>query len=150
MIALTINNRRYQIEVPDDMPLLWAIRDVIGLKGTKFGCGAGLCGACTVHLNGSAIRSCITPLAQAVNGEITTIEQIGEAPIGAKLLQAWQDMDVPQCGYCQPGQLMSAAALLASNATPDDEALNEAMAGNICRCGTYNRIRDAIHAAARK
>lgn len=148
MATLTLNDTRHRIDVPDDMPLLWAIRDIIGLKGTKFGCGAGLCGACTVHLNGQAVRSCQTSVAEAVDGVITTIEHIGTTDIGARVQSAWQEVDVPQCGYCQPGQIMSAAALLASNQAPNDEDINNAMAGNICRCGTYDRIRAAIRLAS--
>ena len=150
MIKLTINTTDHQIDGSPDMPLLWAIRDIIGLKGTKFGCGAGLCGACTVHLNGEAVRSCQTPLADAANGTVVTIEHIGKTEVGAKVQSAWQNVDVPQCGYCQSGQIMSAAALLAGNSTPTDENINEAMSGNICRCGTYQRIRAAIHLAAAK
>jgi len=150
MATFTLNDTRHQIDVADDMPLLWAIRDIIGLKGTKFGCGAGLCGACTVHLNGQAVRSCQTSVAEAADGEITTIEHIGATDIGARVQSAWQEVDVPQCGYCQPGQIMSAAALLASNHAPNDEDINSAMAGNICRCGTYDRIRAAIRLASAK
>lgn len=148
MATFTLNDTRHQIDVADDMPLLWAIRDIIGLKGTKFGCGAGLCGACTVHLNGQAVRSCQTSVAEAADGVITTIEHIGATDIGARVQLAWQEVDVPQCGYCQPGQIMSAAALLASNQAPNDEDINSAMAGNICRCGTYDRIRAAIRLAS--
>lgn len=150
MITLTINDVRHDLDVPDDMPLLWVIRDVVGLTGTKFGCGAGLCGACTVHLNGEAARSCQTSLDEAAGAVITTIEHIGTTDIGASVQAAWQDIDVPQCGYCQPGQIMSAAALLANTPAPDDTAIDDAMAGNLCRCGTYARIRAAIHAAAGK
>jgi isoquinoline 1-oxidoreductase alpha subunit len=129
------------------MPLLWVIRDVLGMKGTKFGCGAGLCGACTVHLNGRAVRSCQTPVSAAANAQITTIE--GLSANGTHAVQlAWQELDVPQCGYCQAGQMMSAAALLASIAKPSDADIDKAMNGNICRCGTYVRIREAIHKAA--
>lgn len=148
MITLTINDVRQDLDLPADMPLLWVIRDIVGLTGTKFGCGAGLCGACTVHLNGEAVRSCQTSLDEASDGTVTTIEHVGTTRVGAKVQSAWQAIDVPQCGYCQPGQMMSAAALLASDASPTDEAIDEAMAGNICRCGTYARIRAAIHAAA--
>jgi isoquinoline 1-oxidoreductase alpha subunit len=149
MISLTVNDRHHRIDAPEDMPLLWALRDIVGLKGTKFGCGAGLCGACTVHLNGEAVRSCQTTVAEARDGSVTTIEHIGTSEIGGRLLRAWQKIDVPQCGYCQPGQIMSASALLAEQADPDDGAIDDAMEGNICRCGTYNRIRAAIRAAAR-
>lgn len=148
MINITLNGQRREIDAPDDMPLLWVIRDLAGLKGTKFGCGAGLCGACTVHLNGEAVRACQTFLADATDGTVTTIEHVGESKTGSRVLQAWQEIDVPQCGYCQPGQIMSATALLAENGAPDDAAIEAAMEGNICRCGTYNRIRAAIRAAA--
>ena len=150
MATLTINDTSHQIDVPDDMPLLWVIRDIAGLKGTKFGCGAGLCGACTVHLNGEAVRSCQTSVADAADSVITTIEHIGTTETGARVQAAWQDIDVPQCGYCQPGQIMSATALLSANAAPEDSDINDAMAGNICRCGTYSRIRAAIRLAAEK
>ena len=130
------------------MPLLWVLRDIVGLTGTKFGCGVALCGACTVHLDGQAIRSCITPAANAIGKNVTTIEQIGETPIGRKVQQAWLDLEVVQCGYCQSGQIMSAVALLASNSNPSDVDIDAAMAGNICRCGTYQRIRAAIKQAA--
>jgi isoquinoline 1-oxidoreductase alpha subunit len=144
---LKVNGRMYDVAVTADMPLLWALRDTIGLKGTKFGCGAALCGACTVHLDGQAIRSCVTPVSAAEGHEVTTIE--GLSPDGSHpLQQAWCDLNVPQCGYCQAGQLMSAAALLKSNRAPTDGEIDTAMAGNICRCGTYQRIRAAIHRAA--
>lgn len=149
MISLTINDVRHDLDISEDMPLLWVIRDIVGLTGTKFGCGAGLCGACTVHLNGEAVRSCQTSLAEAADGTVTTIEHIGTTDIGASVQAAWQDIDVPQCGYCQPGQIMSATALLANTPTPDDAEIDGAMAGNLCRCGTYARIRAAIHAAAK-
>lgn len=149
MMILTVNGERRDIDVPVDMPLLWAIRDILGLRGTKFGCGAGLCGACTVHMNGEAVRSCQTPVSEAADASITTIEHIGNTEIGAKVQSAWQDIDVPQCGYCQPGQIMSASALLASNPAPNDADIDEAMAGNICRCGTYSRIQAAIRQAAK-
>ncbi|SMF42845.1 (2Fe-2S)-binding protein [Pseudobacteriovorax antillogorgiicola] len=140
---LFINNKNYEVEAPDEMPLLWVIRDLLDMKGTKFGCGKGLCGACTIHLNGSAIRSCSTPVAAAKGASITTIEGLskdGDHP----LQQAWQELSVPQCGYCQSGQLMSAAALLETNKKPKDSDIDAAMAGNICRCGTYPRIRKGI------
>jgi isoquinoline 1-oxidoreductase subunit alpha len=131
-----------------DMPVLWVLRDVLGLTGTKFGCGMALCGACTVQLDGRAIRSCVTPVSAVSGNAITTIEAIGETPAGKKVQDAWIALDVPQCGYCQSGQIMSASALLASNAHPTDADIDAAMAGNICRCGTYGRIRAAIKQAA--
>jgi isoquinoline 1-oxidoreductase alpha subunit len=144
---LTLNGRATTVDVPPDMPLLWVIRDVLGMKGTKFGCGAGLCGACTVHLNGRAVRSCQTPVSRAANAQITTIE--GLSTNGTHAVQlAWQELDVPQCGYCQAGQMMSASALLAHTPSPSDTEIEDAMNGNICRCGTYLRIRPAIHRAA--
>jgi isoquinoline 1-oxidoreductase alpha subunit len=148
MVTLRINGQEYQLEVPHDMPLLWVLRDIVGLTGTKFGCGVALCGACTVHLDGQAIRSCITPAANAIGKNLTTIELIGETPIGRKVQQAWLDLEVVQCGYCQSGQIMSAAALLADNSNPSDADIDAAMSGNICRCGTYQRIRAAIKEAA--
>ena len=148
MVTLRINGQEYQLEVPHDMPLLWVLRDIVGLTGTKFGCGVALCGACTVHLDGRAIRSCITPAANAIGKNLTTIELIGETPIGKKVQQAWLDLEVVQCGYCQSGQIMSAAALLADNSNPSDADIDAAMSGNICRCGTYQRIRAAIKQAA--
>jgi isoquinoline 1-oxidoreductase alpha subunit len=148
MVTLRINGQEYQLEVPHDMPLLWVLRDIVGLTGTKFGCGVALCGACTVHLDGQAIRACITPAANAIGKNLTTIELIGETPIGRKIQQAWLDLEVVQCGYCQSGQIMSAAALLADNSNPSDADIDAAMSGNICRCGTYQRIRAAIKEAA--
>ena len=145
---LTINGKKHTIDAPNDMPLLWAIRDLAGLTGTKYGCGMGLCGACTVHVDGNATRSCLTPVSSAAGQEITTIEGLaGEAELHA-LQQVWIDQDVAQCGYCQAGQIMSAAALLKNNPKPSDEDIDAAMAGNYCRCGTYIRIRKAIHTAA--
>tara|TARA_R110002110_G_scaffold133783_1_gene316457 strand:+ start:66602 stop:67090 length:489 start_codon:yes stop_codon:yes gene_type:complete len=142
-MKLTINGNLTELEAEPDMPLLWALRDLLGLRGTKYGCGKGLCGACTVHLDGQPRRSCQLTVADAANGEITTIE--GLSAEGAHpLQQAWREYNVPQCGYCQAGQLMSASALLASNPEPSDEEINTAMAGNLCRCGTYPRIRTAI------
>ncbi|MFO7551167.1 MAG: (2Fe-2S)-binding protein [Haliea sp.] len=143
MMKLTINGNLTELEAEPDMPLLWALRDLLGLRGTKYGCGKGLCGACTVHLDGQPRRSCQLTVADAANGEITTIEGLS-AEGGHPLQQAWREYNVPQCGYCQAGQLMSASALLASNPEPSDEEINTAMAGNLCRCGTYPRIRTAI------
>ena len=145
--TLTVNGKATTVDVPGDMPLLWVLRDVLNLKGTKFGCGIGQCGACTVHLRGRAVRSCSTPVSTVGNAPVTTIE--GLSPEGNHPLQrAWQEIDVPQCGYCQSGQIMSAAALLATNPKPSDADINTAMNGNLCRCGTYTRIRQAIHRAA--
>lgn len=148
MTQLRINGKVRTVDVPPDMPLLWVLRDVIGLTGTKFGCGAALCGACTVHLDGQPIRSCVTPVAAVGGKSITTIEAIGATPSGRRVQQAWLDLEVVQCGYCQSGQIMSAAALLANNPHPTDADIDAAMAGNICRCGTYTRIRAAIKHAA--
>jgi isoquinoline 1-oxidoreductase alpha subunit len=148
MIALTINGERREVDVPPDMPLLWVLRDVLGMTGTKFGCGMSLCGACTVHLDGQAIRSCVTPVSAIGQGAITTIEAIGKTPTGAKVQKAWLDVEVIQCGYCQSGQIMSATALLGSKPQPTDADIDAAMSGNICRCGTYPRIREAIKRAA--
>jgi len=148
MVTLKINGQAHQVDVPPDMPLLWVLRDVIGLTGTKFGCGMALCGACTVHLDGQPTRSCVTPVAAVTGRNITTIEAIGDTPAGKKIQQAWLDLEVVQCGYCQSGQIMSAAALLARKPHPTDADIDGAMAGNICRCGTYQRIRAAIKMAA--
>lgn len=148
-MKLRVNGKPRSIDVQPDMPLLWVLRDVIGLTGTKFGCGAALCGACTVHVDGRPIRSCVTPVAAVSGKHITTIEAIGATPGGRKIQQAWLDLEVVQCGYCQSGQIMSAAALLASNSHPTDAEIDAAMAGNICRCGTYTRIRAAIKRAAK-
>ncbi|MGA8756864.1 MAG: (2Fe-2S)-binding protein [Stellaceae bacterium] len=148
MMTLRVNDQEYELDVPRDMPLLWVLRDIVGLTGTKFGCGVALCGACTVHLDGRAIRSCITPVSHAAGKSVTTVEAIGETSIGSKVQQAWLDIEVVQCGYCQSGQIMSAAALLASNSNPSDADIDAAMSGNICRCGTYQRIRAAIKSAA--
>jgi len=146
-VNLKVNGRAASVDVPADMPLLWVLRDVLDLAGTKFGCGMAQCGACTVHVNGSAVRSCVTPVSAAAGKEITTIE--GLSPDGAHPLQrAWEALDVPQCGYCQAGQIMSAAALLARTPKPTDAQIDAAMSGNLCRCATYLRIRQAIHAAA--
>lgn len=150
MITLNINGKQQQLDVQDDMPILWALRDVVHLTGTKFGCGMSLCGACTVHLDGQAIRSCITPVSAAVGKKITTIEDMQNQKIGQVVQAAWSEIDVVQCGYCQSGQIMAATALLASNQKPTDADIDAAMTGNICRCGTYPRIRAAIHNAASK
>lgn len=147
MITLSVNQKTYQLDVDPDMPLLWAIRDTIGLTGTKFGCGAAQCGACMVHLNGEAVFSCVTPVSRAVGQQVVTIEGLSVGN-DHPLQLAWQEIDVPQCGYCHSGQLMAAAVLLRENPNPSDEDIDHAMAGNICRCGTYSRIRKAIHRAA--
>lgn len=147
MISLNVNQKLYTIDADPDMPLLWAIRDIIGLTGTKFGCGVAQCGACTVHLNGEAVRSCVTKVSRAEGQQVTTIEglsQNNDHPVQV----AWNEADVPQCGYCHSGQIMSAAVLLRENPNPDDSDIDSAMAGNLCRCGTYLRIRKAIHLAA--
>src|SRR2546429_1669389 len=148
MVTLHVNGKAQQVDVPPETPLLWVLRDVLGMTGTKFGCGMALCGACTVHVDGTAIRSCITPVESIGTSAITTIEAIGATPAGAKIQKAWLDREVVQCGYCQSGQIMSASALLASNAHPTDSDIDNAMSGNICRCGTYVRIREAIKQAA--
>jgi isoquinoline 1-oxidoreductase alpha subunit len=145
---LNINGAAWRVDVDGDTPLLWVLRDVLGLTGTKFGCGMALCGACTVHIDGAAVRSCITSVDSVGNSQITTIEVIGATAAGARIQKAWLDREVPQCGYCQSGQIMSATALLAGNPHPTDSQIDEAMSGNICRCGTYVRIRDAIKLAA--
>lgn len=144
MTTLRVNGQEHDLDVPDDMPLLWALRDVVGLTGTKFGCGVALCGACTVHLDGRPIRSCITPVASVVGKSVTTIEAVGDTPSGKKIQEAWLGIEVVQCGYCQSGQIMSAAALIENNPNPTDAEIDAAMSGNICRCGTYPRIRAAI------
>jgi isoquinoline 1-oxidoreductase alpha subunit len=148
MVTLQINGVSRSADVPDNMPLLWVLRDVLGLTGTKFGCGIAECGACTVHLDGVAIRSCVTPVSSVGNRAITTIEAIAATSAGARVQKAWLDLEVIQCGYCQSGQIMSATALLASKPSPTDADIDTAMAGNICRCGTYVRIRSAIKKAA--
>src|SRR5262245_29486116 len=148
MITLNVNGKRRDLDLPDDVPLLWTIRDVLGMTGTKFGCGQGLCGACTIHIDGQPTRSCITPVSAVAGKRITTIEAIGITPAGKKVQAAWLELDVPQCGYCQSGQIMSASALLAATPKPSDADIDSAMAGNICRCGTYPRIRAAIKKAA--
>ena len=146
--TINVNGEAHTVDVDGDTPLLWVLRDVLGLTGTKFGCGAGLCGACTVHLAGGATRSCITPLDSVGDSAVTTIEAVGETPRGRALQRAWLDLEVVQCGYCQSGQIMSAAALLEDTPDPSDADIDAAMAGNVCRCGTYQRIRAAIHRAA--
>jgi isoquinoline 1-oxidoreductase subunit alpha len=148
MINLRVNGEPREFDAPADMPLLWVLRDLLGLTGTKFGCGIALCGACTVHVDGRAVRSCVLPVGSIGDRSITTIEAIGATPVGAKVQKAWLDLEVVQCGYCQSGQIMSAAALLANTPHPDDADIDAAMAGNICRCGTYIRIRAAIKHAA--
>jgi aerobic-type carbon monoxide dehydrogenase small subunit (CoxS/CutS family) len=145
-VTLRVNDKTYDIDVSPDTPLLWVLRDTLGLTGTKYGCGKALCGSCTVHLNGSPVRSCVMPVTAVVGGRITTIE--GLSPDGTNPLQrAWVEEDVPQCGYCQPSQIMVAAALLAQNPHPNDDEIDAALSGNLCRCGTYVRIRRAIHRA---
>jgi isoquinoline 1-oxidoreductase alpha subunit len=148
MVALNINGQPHEVDVSPDTPLLWALRDVLGMTGTKFGCGIAQCGACTVHVDGQPLRSCMLAVGAIGNRKITTIEGVGATPTGAKVQKAWLDLEVIQCGYCQPGQIMSATALLASNPNPSDADIDAAMAGNICRCGTYVRIRAAIKKAA--
>jgi isoquinoline 1-oxidoreductase alpha subunit len=147
MVTLNINKKTYNLDVDADMPLLWALRDVIGLVGTKYGCGMAQCGACVVHLDGEAVRSCVTKVSRAVGKKVVTIEGLSENS-DHPLQKAWLELDVPQCGYCQSGQLMSAAVLLRENPNPTDQDIDDAMSGNICRCGTYLRIRKAIHLAA--
>lgn len=146
-ITLKVNQQLHTLDVPGDTPLLWVLRDVLGLKGTKYGCGIAMCGACTVHVNGQAVRSCITPVSSVEKAEITTIEGLAETEIHP-VQQAWEEMDVPQCGYCQAGQIMTASALLAKTAQPTEAEINVAMSGNLCRCGTYPRISEAVHRAA--
>jgi isoquinoline 1-oxidoreductase alpha subunit len=148
MTTLQINGKAEEVDVPPDMPLLWVLRDILGMTGTKFGCGIAQCGACTVHVDGKAVRSCLLSVGVIGNRAITTIEAVGATPAGAKVQKAWLDLEVVQCGYCQSGQIMSAAALLATTPHPDDSDIDAAMAGNICRCGTYVRIREAIKRAA--
>jgi isoquinoline 1-oxidoreductase alpha subunit len=142
--TVEINHVKHTVDVDGDMPLLWVLRDELDLKGSKFGCGAGLCGACTVHLNGRAVRSCITPISSVGNARVTTIESMAADPVGRKLQAAWMELDVPQCGYCQAGQIMTAAELLTKSPHPTDAEIDSAMNGNICRCATYARIRAAI------
>ncbi len=148
MFVLHVNGESHSVDVPGDMPLLWVLRDIVGLTGTKFGCGIGLCGACTVHVDGQAVRSCVLPVSAVGDKAVTTIEAIGKTPSGRKIQAAWLDVDVVQCGYCQSGQIMSAAALLARTPNPTDGDIDAAMSGNICRCATYVRIRAAIKQAA--
>ena len=145
---IKVNGVEHEVDVDGDLPLLWVLRDVLGMTGTKFGCGMALCGACTVHIDGEATRSCITTIDSLGNSKVTTIEAIGETPAGKAIQKAWLDKEVVQCGYCQSGQIMSASALLASHPHPSDSDINDAMSGNICRCGTYSRIRAAIKQAA--
>jgi isoquinoline 1-oxidoreductase alpha subunit len=148
MASLDINGRQYNVDLPADTPLLWALRDQLGLTGTKFGCGMALCGACTVHVDGQPTRACTTPLSAVANRKVTTIEGIGRDKVGQAVQAAWINLNVPQCGYCQSGQIMAATALLKQTPKPTDEQIDQAMAGNICRCGTYTRIRAAIKQAA--
>ncbi|MGO4675119.1 (2Fe-2S)-binding protein [Bosea sp. 2YAB26] len=148
MHDLTINGHSLAVDAPDDMPLLWVIRDILGMTGTKFGCGIAQCGACTVHIDGEPTRSCITAISDAAGKSVTTIEAISETPAGKAIQAAWLNLEVVQCGYCQSGQIMSASALLAGNPKPTDADIDAAMSGNICRCGTYLRIREAIKQAA--
>jgi isoquinoline 1-oxidoreductase alpha subunit len=149
MITLNVNGRQVSADVDGDMPLLWVLRDHLHLTGTKFGCGVALCGACTVHLDDSPVRSCATPVASAVGARVTTIEAIGATRAGKAVQEAWMALDVPQCGYCQSGQIMGATALVAANARPSDADIDAAMSGNVCRCATYGRIRAAIKQAAK-
>jgi isoquinoline 1-oxidoreductase alpha subunit len=148
MITLNVNGKQLQADVDADTPILWVLRDTLGMTGTKFGCGMALCGACTVHLDGAPIRSCMTPISAAAGRKITTIESMNANRVGKAVQAAWLKHDVPQCGYCQSGQIMSAVALLASNTKPSDQDIDAAMSGNVCRCGTYNQIRAAIKDAA--
>ncbi len=148
MLELKVNGKPRSVDVRPDTPLLWVLRETLGLTGTKFGCGMAQCGACTVHLDGEAIRSCVTPVSRAAGHEVTTIEGMSAQPVGAALQAAWVEEDVPQCGYCQSGQIMSAAVLLRECPKPTEKDMDDAMAGNICRCGTYQRIRCAIRRAA--
>ena len=145
---LSVNGVNHSVDVDGDTPLLWVLRDVLGMTGTKFGCGRALCGACTIHIDGKPVRSCITPISAAAGKRITTIEAIGASRAGKKIQPAWIELDVPQCGYCQSGQIMSATALLAAKPNPTDGDIDAAMSGNICRCGTYARIREGIKRAA--
>ena len=146
--AIEVNGQKRTVDVDGDTPLLWVLRDELDLKGSKFGCGAGLCGACTVHLDGRAVRSCMTPVSTVGRAAVATIEGMAAHPVGKRLQAAWMELDVPQCGYCQAGQIMQAAALLKDTPKPSDQQITDAMSGNICRCGTYQRIRQAIKSAA--
>src|ERR1700737_3241843 len=146
--TLNINGEQKVLDAPDDMPLLWVLRDLLGMTGTKFGCGIAQCGACTVHIDGKPMRSCVLPVGAIRDRAVTTIEGVGATPVGARVQKAWLDLEVIQCGYCQSGQIMTAAALLTTTPHPDDSDIDAAMAGNICRCGTYLRIRDAMKLAA--
>ncbi len=148
MTTITVNGKAVTVTATPDTPVLWVLRDELGMTGTKFGCGMALCGACTVHLNGEPVRSCSLPVSAAAGHKITTIEAMSVTPVGSAVQASWLALDVPQCGYCQSGQIMSASALLAKNRTPSDGDIDQAMAGNICRCGTYNQIRAAIKDAA--
>jgi isoquinoline 1-oxidoreductase alpha subunit len=148
MITLDINGRPHQIDLPEDTPLLWALRDYLGLTGTKYGCGMALCGACTVHLDGKPVRACVTPVSAATGKKVVTIEAIDQDATGKKVQEAWLTLGVPQCGYCQPGQIMAATALLKQKPKPTDADIDAAMSGNLCRCGTYTRIRAAIKQVA--
>ena len=147
--TIEVNGVKRTVDVESDTPLLWVLRDELDLKGPKFGCGVGLCGACTVHLDGEAARSCVTPISTVGNAAVATIEAMASDPVGKTLQAAWMELDVPQCGYCQAGQIMSATALLSKNPHPSDQEIDTAMSGNLCRCGTYQRIRAAIHQAAK-
>jgi isoquinoline 1-oxidoreductase alpha subunit len=147
-MRLDVNGQLHEFDAAPEMPLLWALRDLLSLTGTKYGCGAALCGACTVHVDGQPARACVLPLSAVAGKKVTTIEGIGATPLGKKVQDAWIAEDVPQCGYCQSGQIMSTVALLATNPRPSDEDISTALNGNLCRCGTYNRIRKAVHRAA--
>ncbi|MFC3108973.1 (2Fe-2S)-binding protein [Undibacterium arcticum] len=148
MISLNINGKKHQVDAPDDKPLLWVLRDDLHMTGTKFGCGAALCGACTVHIDGNPVRSCVMPIKAVAGRKVTTIEGIGATPLGQKVQRTWVELNVPQCGYCQSGQVMAAVALLSKIPKPTDTDIDQAMSGNICRCGMYPRIRRALHQLA--